>query len=184
MFVQKEKAGLWVVDVQEGLFPHIDRSGQILEQICFAIEGARLLNLPLFVTEQVPEKLGETVEPIKQRLPEGQEVHAKTAFSGFYAPSLRASVEKLGVKTWILVGIEAHICILQTAKDLIAAGKEVVVLNDAVSSRSLYDFSTAMGELRDCGVRISSTETVLYECIRDVNTDVFKKLFPLLKAHA
>ncbi|MCH9628156.1 MAG: hypothetical protein S4CHLAM2_18110 [Chlamydiales bacterium] len=184
MLIEKEKAGLWVMDVQEVLFPHIDRSGQILEQICFALEGARLLNLPLFVTEQAPSKLGETIAPIKERLPEDQQIHAKTAFSGFYEQHLRQAVEKIGVETWILVGIEAHICILQTAKDLVGAGKEVVVLNDAVSSRSLYDFSTAMGELRDCGVRISSTETVLYECIRDADSGVFKQLFPLLKAHA
>lgn len=182
--INTEKTGVWVVDVQEKLFPHIDRSCEVLESMCYVIEAAQLLGMPLIVTEQVPEKLGDTVRPIKERLPEGQRIHAKSTFSGFHDASVREAVEKTGITTWILVGIEAHICVLQTAKDLLAAKKEVVVLNDAVSSRSLFDFSTAMGELRDEGARISSTETVIYECIRDANSDAFQTLFPLIKAHA
>ncbi len=183
-FIDKNTCGLWIVDVQERLFPHIDRSCEILEQICYSLQAAHLLQMPIVVTEQVPEKLGQTVQPISDRLPEGQMTYSKTAFSGFHDPVIRDAVEKMAVETWILVGIEAHICVLQTAKDLLAANKHVVVLNDAVSSRSLFDFSTAMGELRDCGVRISSCETVLYELIRDAGSDVFKKLFPLMKEHA
>ncbi|MCC5832500.1 MAG: isochorismatase family protein [Chlamydiales bacterium] len=184
MFIEKETCGLWIVDVQERLFPHIDRSCEVLEQICYMLEAARLLHIPIFVTEQAPDKLGETVEPIKKRLPEGQLIYSKTTFSGFYDPVVRLAVEKLPVKTWILVGIEAHICVLQTAKDLLAAKKNVVALNDAVSSRSLFDFSTAIGELRDAGARISSTETVIYESIRDAASEEFKECFSLIKAHA
>lgn len=182
-YLSHETCGLWIVDVQEQLFPHIDRSYEILEQICYALEAARLLRIPIFVSEQAPDKLGETVEAIKKRLPEGQTIYSKTTFSGYRDRAIRTAIERIGMKTWILVGIETHICVLQTAKDLMAAKKEVVVLNDAVSSRSLFDFSTAIGELRDCGARISSTETMIYECIRDANSIAFKELLPLIKAH-
>lgn len=184
MLIEKKSCGFWIIDVQKRLFPHIDRSCEILEQICYMLEASRILHIPVFVTEQASDKLGETVGPIKDRLPEGQLIYSKTTFSGYYDPFVRAAVEKLPVKTWILAGIEAHICVLQTAKDLLAAKKKVVVLNDAVSSRSLFDFSTAMGELRDCGARISSTETVIYECIRDAASEDFKECFSLIKAHA
>lgn len=184
MFIDKERTGLWVIDVQERLYPHIDRYEEILERMCYVIEAAKLLHIPLFITEQVPDKLGETVGVIKDRLPEGQIIYPKSSFSGFFDPKIREAVNKIPVKTWLLVGIEAHICVLQTAKDLLAGKKEVVVLNDAVGSRSVFDFSTAMGELRDNGARISNCETVIYECIRDAHSEIFKELFPLLKAHA
>ncbi len=184
MLFDKAHVGVWVVDVQERLFPHIDRSCEILERICFMIEAANLLKMPIFITEQVPEKMGETVQPIKERLPEGQLIYPKTTFSGMQDQVVKKAIEKLGVETWILVGIETHICVLQTAKDLLSAKKQVIVLNDAVSSRSLFDFSTAIGELRDIRARISSTETIVYECIQDANTEIFKSLLPIIKKYA
>ena len=173
-----------MVDVQENLFSLVDRSYEVLEKMCFMVEASRLLNLPIFVTEQYPQGLGSTVAPVKSRLSPQQTFFSKTSFSGYYEPALKQAVDQTGVETWILVGIEAHICVLQTAKDLLDGGKDVVVLNDAVSSRSLFDFSTAMGELRDAGVRLSSTETVVYELIRDASSPEFKAILPLVKAHA
>ncbi len=183
-FLNKAKTGFWVVDVQENLFSLIDRSCEVLEKICFIVEAARHLNLPLFVTEQYPKGLGSTIDPIKRRLSQNQVIFSKTTFSGYYDPAIKQAVDLTGVETWILVGIEAHICVLQTAKDLLDAGKNVVVLNDAVSSRSLFDFSTAMGELRDVGVRLSCSESVIYELIRDASSQEFRDILPLVKAHA
>lgn len=183
-FLQKENTGLWVIDIQEYLFDKIDRASEILEKICFVLEAASALSLPFIVTEQYPKGLGRTIKPVRERLPKKQVFFSKTAFSGFSDPIIRQAVDSQLVNTWILVGIEAHICVLQTAKDLIGAGKQIVVLNDAISARSVYDFSTALGELRDIGGRISSTETVVYELIRDASSDEFQKLLPLIKAYA
>jgi hypothetical protein len=183
-FLKKEETGLWLVDTQEVLFPHIDRCCEILEKICFIIQAAQILKLPLFVTEQYPVGLGETVAQIKKHFPEGQVVFPKTTFSGYKEPKIQKAVDHTGVNTWILIGIEAHICVLQTAKDLLAAKKEVVILNDAVSSRSLFDFSTAIAELRDHGARISCSEAIVYEMVRDAHTPEFQMLLPLVKAHA
>ena len=184
LFLKKEKTGVWVVDVQENLFHLVDRSHEVLDNICFFIEAVQRLRLPIFVTEQYPEGLGPTLSAVKRRLPEGQKIYAKTTFSGYKDPEVNNAVDRTGIESWILISLEAHICVLQTAKDLLAAEKNVTVLNDAVSSRSLFDFSTAMGELRDLKIRLSSTETILYELIRDAATPEFKAVLPLVKAHA
>src|SRR5690242_11216392 len=107
MFIKKEEIGLCLLDVQEKLFPHIDRGYEILEKICYILQAAKILKIPVFVTEQVPDKLGETIQAIKERLPEGQILYPKTAFSAVHDPLIRVAMEKSGIKTWILVGIEA-----------------------------------------------------------------------------
>ncbi|MCH9608925.1 MAG: hypothetical protein S4CHLAM45_03360 [Chlamydiales bacterium] len=173
-------SALWIVDMQEKLFSRIDRHCEVLETICFFLEAANILNLPIVVTEQYPEGLGGTLKPILDRLPKGQQIWSKTTFSGYLDPTIRKKVETLS-NSWILVGVEAHICVLQTAKDLLADGKEVTILNDAISSRSLYDFSTALAELKEAGARITSSETLLYELVRDANSPLFKKILPLVK---
>ncbi len=93
-------------------------------------------------------------------------------------------VNQTGVSAWILMGIETHRCVLQTAKDLLNSGKQVVILQDAVSARSSFDSTSALMELRECGVRITTTETVVYELLRDASTSAFKAILPLIKAHA
>lgn len=173
-------SGLWIIDVQEKLYPKIDRSCEILESICFFLEVAKIFEMPIVVTEQYPKGLGRTVRPILERLPQGQEVWSKTTFSGYLDGAIREKSSKL-TDSWILVGIEAHICVLQTAKDLLADGKEVIILNDAISSRSLFDFSTALSELKEAGARISSSETIVYELVRDAASPQFKQILPLVK---
>lgn len=169
------KAGLLIIDVQERLFDHVERSCEVMHAILKMARGAKILKLPIVATEQYPQGLGPTIAPIKSCLGSEQIYPSKTCFSA--APS----VEKMDVEQWILVGVEAHVCVLQTAKDLLAAGKEVVVLNDAISSRSIYDFSTAIAELRDTGIRISSVETVLFELLRDAQNPEFKEISKLVK---
>lgn len=85
------------------------------------------------------------------------------------------------VDQWILVGIEAHVCIMQTAKDLVLRGKQVIVVNDAISSRSVYDFSTAIAEMKEWA-RITSTEAALFELIGDASSEAFKLCLDLVKA--
>lgn len=183
-FLKKERTGIWLIDVQEKLFPLVDHACEIKEKICFMLQSARLLGLPILVTEQYPEGLGKTLAQIKDYLPSGQLIYPKTTFSGYRDPEVQKAVQHTGADEWILMGIEAHICVLQTAKDLLEAKKQVTVLNDAISSRSLFDFSTAIGELRDAGARISSAETVIYEIVQDAKSPDFKALLPLIKTHA
>lgn len=179
--LSREKTGLLVIDVQEKLFPHVENSCQVMQTIQKAIRGFQILKLPIYVTEQYPTGLGATVNTLRGVLGEGQPYLRKTAFSCLDDEMIKKELLKTPVDQWVLSGIEAHVCVLQTAKDLLENGKQVVVLNDAISSRSIYDFSTAIAELRDCGARISSTETVIFELLRHSKAEEFKEISQLIK---
>jgi nicotinamidase-related amidase len=177
----KEESGLLVVDVQEKLFRLVERPCEVLHSLEKVIKGFQILKIPIFVTEQYPQGLGETIPSLKNILGDKFTPFVKTSFSCLGNSSFKLEAEKSQLKHWVLVGIEAHVCILQTAKDLLRAGKEVVILNDAISSRSIYDFSTAIAELRDCGARISSVETILFELLRDSKNPEFKQISQLIQ---
>lgn len=179
--LQLGKTGVLLIDVQERLFPHIDRSEEIKERISFFLRFAKLAALPLVISEQVPESLGSTLPDLLEIV--GTEIPrlSKSHFSFFRDPVCRAHLEKISVTNWILLGIETHICVLQTAKEMKESGLDLVVPNDTTSSRSLYAFSTALGELRDLQVRVSSAETLVYELIEDANSPLFHQVLPLVR---
>lgn len=179
--LSKERTALLVVDVQEKLFPYVENSCHVMQAIQKIVRGFQILGLPIYATEQYPQGLGSTVAPLKGLLGESQHFLSKTTFSCLDDAKVKAELLKVPVDQWVIVGIEAHVCVLQTAKDLLEEGKQVVVLNDAISSRSVYDFSTAIAELRDCGARISSTETVLFELLRNSKAAEFKEISQLIK---
>jgi len=179
--LSRDKAGLLVIDVQEKLFPYVENTCTVMKAIQKVLRGFQILKLPVFVSEQYPKGLGETVDVLKGILGDKQNYLVKTAFSCMDDKTVKKALLESPVEQWVLAGIEAHVCVLQTAKDLIHQGKQVVVLNDAISSRSIYDFSTAIAELRDCGARISSTETVLFELLRDSKAEEFKEISQLIK---
>lgn len=173
---------LLVVDVQEKLIKLVDRSPEVLHNIQKVVKGFQILNIPIVVTEQYPQGLGETVPALKSYLGEQQQYHAKTAFSCLADPTIKSSILAMqSVVNWVVIGIEAHICVLQSTKDLIAAGKNVVILNDAITSRSIFDYSTAIAELRDMGARITSSETALFELLQDSKNPEFKAISQLIK---
>ena len=165
--LKAEEAGLLVIDMQEKLFPLVDHPCEVLEKGLKLIKGCQLLEIPIVVSEQYPKGLGLTIEAIRQAA--GPEIKSltKTSFSCLKDAAFEKEINKMPRSQWILMGIEAHVCVLQTARSLIQAGKEVIIANDAISSRSSYDFSTAVAELRDMGARITSTETIVYDLMGD-----------------
>lgn len=179
--LSRDSTGLLVIDVQEKLFPYVENSCPVMQTIQKAVRGFQILKLPVFVTEQYPKGLGMTVETLKGVLGTNQRYLTKTSFSCMDDDLVKNALLKAPVSQWVLAGIEAHVCVLQTVKDLLENGKQVVVLNDAISSRSIYDFSTAIAEMRDYGARISSTETVLFELLRNSKAAEFKEISQLIK---
>lgn len=177
----RSQTGLLVIDIQEKLFPYVENSCHVMQAIQKIIRGFQILNLRIIVSEQYPQGLGHTVASLKGILGEKQRYLVKTTFSCLDDLILKKELIESPVKQWVIIGIEAHVCVLQTARDLMEQGKEVVVLNDAIGSRSVYDFSTAIAELRDCGARISSTETILFELLRDSKAAEFKEISQLIK---
>ena len=177
----KERVGLLVVDMQEKLAARVACYPEVLQQILKTIKGFQVMGRPIAVTEQNPIGLGPTITPIRDLLGADQEFLPKTTFSCLGDQAVKKQLLDSSVEQWVVVGIEAHVCVLQTAKDLLAAGKGVVVLSDAVSSRSTVDFLSALNELRDGGVRVSSVETILFEILRDYKSPEFKQISRLFR---
>lgn len=171
---------LLIVDVQEKLLQCVDRGSEVLYSLCKLVRGFQILQLPILLSEQYPEGLGQTVAPLRDMLGESYQPFIKTSFSCLDGSN--GLIRTLpSYQQWIVVGLEAHICVLQTVKSLLKEGKQVTVLNDAITSRSIYDFSTAIAEMRDLGTRISSVETVLFELIKDSTHPQFKAISHLVK---
>lgn len=179
--LSKTNSALLIIDMQDRVFSVVDHNHEILETIMKIIKSFQILNIPIFLSEQYPQGLGTTLLPIRTTLGQDYKPYIKTTFSCMDDPSFIAFAKASSFKQWILVGIEAHVCILQTAKGLLNLGKEVTVINDAISSRSIYDFSTAIAEMRDMGIRISCAETILFELLKDSKAPVFKEISQLIK---
>lgn len=179
--LEPEKTALLIIDVQDKLFSAVEMAVETLGVILQLVKGCQILSLPVFISEQAPEVLGLTVGPLKSQLGHDYKPWKKTTFSCMDDVSFLEQIKHLPYSQWILVGFEAHICVLQTAIGLLSAGKEVLVVNNGIASRSIYDFSTGIAEMRDEGVRISSAETILFELIKDSKHPDFKLISQLVK---
>ncbi len=179
--LSRATTALLVVDVQEKLFHLVERPCEVMEAMQKVIRGFQILDLPIFATEQYPKGLGSTTAALKGCLGPQQKYLTKTTFSCLGDPAVKKALLQPPYTQWIVVGIEAHACVLQTAKELLRSDMQVTVLNDAISSRSIYDYSTAIAEMRDIGVRISSVETVLFELVHDSSASEFKQISNLIK---
>jgi len=167
--------------MQEKIFASVERGAEILNTLCKLVKGFQILGLPILISEQYPQGLGPTVAPLQTQLGEAYRPSVKTSFSCMDDPDFQHCAAALPYLQWIVVGIEAHICVLQTVKGLLRAGKQVAVLNDAISSRSIYDFSTAIAEMRDAGARVTCAESVLFELLKDSKHPHFKSISELIK---
>lgn len=179
--LHRHSTGLLIIDVQERLYPYLERPCEVLHAMQQTIKGFQILGLPIIVSEQYPQGLGSTIPAIKQLLPKDQIYLTKTSFSCLGDAQTKKHLLDLKISQWVLIGIEAHVCVLQTAKALHNEGKAVVVLNDAISSRSIYDLSTSIGEMRDARIRVSSVETILFELVADSKAAEFKQISTLVK---
>jgi nicotinamidase-related amidase len=179
--LDRSDTALLVIDVQEKVFSSVERGCEILQTLLKVIEGFQIMQLPIFASEQYPQGLGETIHAVKNQLADQYRPFVKTTFSCVDDPHFAEFIKAAPYRQWVLVGVEAHICVLETAKGLRNHGKDVVILNDAISSRSIYDFSTAIAEMRDAGIRISCGETILFELLKDSMAAEFKQISQLVK---
>lgn len=182
MTAQSEDSVLVIVDVQERLaaaMPNTVRT-RMNEQINILLTAAAALSVPVIVTEQYPKGLGHTEADLKHNLPASTQVIEKTAFSCVKADGFINALEKSNRKQIILTGMETHICILQTAIDLIKRDYEVHVVEDAVCSRSKMNQYNALQRLRVHGATISNVESALFEWLEDAKHPAFKDLSRLI----
>jgi hypothetical protein len=175
-----DEAVMLFIDVQ-GKLHDIMYEKEILDaNLERMIRGAQLMEVPVLVTEQLPDKLGPSSEPFKSLLEDATTV-AKSSFSCCGDLRLLTELRALGRQQAILVGIETHVCVYQTALDLLGAGYEVIVAADAVSSRTADNKALALQAMRAAGVAVLPTETVLFALLRDAADPRFKELLRLIK---
>ena len=174
---------LVIVDVQERLIsvmrPEIAEA--MIKGSTLLLDAAVILGIPVLCTEQYPKGLGSTLSTIEERLPDNIGKIDKTCFSGAGVAEFRQVLEAGSRKQIILAGIESHVCIMQTAFGLKARGYEVFVVEDAVCSRNPDHHRNAMERMRQQGIVIANTESVIFEWLRDSKHERFREISALLK---
>ncbi len=181
-----ETTALMVIDVQERLAAAMPQ-GPALENIGRLIDGARALGVQLLVTEQYPKGLGPTLAPLRERLgafATPVSVLEKLDFDACDDPAVSAALEGLQqarVRTLVLAGMEAHICVAQTARGLVDRGFQVLVVADATASRTAENRRLAEGLWTAAGAVPTSTEAVLFDLVRRASGDAFKSVSKLIR---
>ncbi len=178
-----DDTGLVVVDFQAALLSAMKEkiADKITKKAVILIKGANILGLPIVVTEQYPRGLGVTIPPIVEALGDTYRPLEKLSFSIMGDEEIKKKVVDLKVKNIVLCGMETHVCVLQSALDLVDVGIVPYVAADAVSSRKKLDWEIGMDLVKRGGGEVTSTETVLFELLRAAGGKEFKEISRLLK---
>jgi len=177
--IKEQSCGL-IIDIQEKLHPHIYKHDIISRNVITLIQGLKILNVPVILTQQYTKGLGDTVPDIKQAMGDFTPIE-KNSFSCCDEPAFMETLNRLGKKYIIIGGTEAHVCILQTTIDLIEKSYIPVVVENCISSRKNRDKKTAVDRMRQEGAIITTYESVLFELTRYAGTSQFKEISRLVK---
>lgn len=184
MRMQRERAQLLIIDVQEKLLPAVCEPERVTNICLRLMKAAKYLGVPITVSEQYPQGIGPTVAPLLAEVNDSIPVLSKFHFSCLRDDALHNRIQKLrgnGHNQIVLAGIESHVCVMQTAMDLIADGLQVYIVADAVSSRADTARELALQRLRALGAAIVDSEMVIFEWLDRAGTPEFKGLLPLIK---
>jgi len=171
---------LLIVDVQGKLAHLMHVREKLFENIRMIIKGAQVLNLPILLAEQNPNGLGATVPEVANLLPDQNPI-SKYSFSCWGSDRFVKELKELNPENVLIAGIEAHVCVYQTARDLINAHYAVEVIADAVSSRTIENKRIGLDKIRDAGANITSVETALFELLGEAQGDRFKAILEIVK---
>jgi len=181
LFLNPAESLLLVVDLQEKFVPYLKHSKRVLQSTELLLQAAKVMNIPVVVSEHNPEGIGPTVPEIARHL-DGAEVIRKDVFSCMRDQKIRAVVaRRQEAKTLVIAGCETHVCIMQTSLDAMELGYNVHVAADGVSSRSELDWQMGLERIGKAGGVIATAEMVAYELLRRSDTPEFKKLLPVFK---
>lgn len=181
MFLETTDSILVIVDIQDKLYNTMDAvlKENMLKNVPILVEAANELGIPVIVSEQYPKGIGPTIEPIKSRIKTADYIE-KVDFAATEVADFTSLLAKYNKNQVILVGMETHICVYQTALGLLKLGYDVHVVKDAVASRINSNFETGIELMTEAGALASSTETVLFQLLKKAGTDSFKKLQKLI----
>lgn len=171
---------LVIIDVQGKLAQIMDQKDTLFSNLETIVKGAKILDLPIVWVEQIPDKLGATIPQISDHLHDHQPI-AKNSFSCYKSADFVTALEATNCKNVIVVGIEAHICVYQTVREMLDAGYHVEVISDAVSSRNPLNKQIALNKMQKAGAELSCTEMVLFELQEIAEGDRFKQILSIIK---
>lgn len=177
--LNRDETILIVIDIQDKLAAVMDKRDKVVANTNILVQTAKEMDIPVLVTEQYPKGIGPTVSEIEENLTDAQKFE-KISFS-IYVDDIKEAIDKLGRKKVILTGMETHICVLQSARDLLENGYEVFVARDGVTSRTEENFLNGLEIMKDMGAVISNTETIMYDLLKKAGTPEFKVLSKLIK---
>lgn len=181
MLIDARHATLLIIDIQDKLLPAMHEGTRVIDRTQILMKAAEVLSLPITISEQYPKGLGKTVPDIASN---SATVFEKTAFSCWRDPAMKKHFidhHETDRPLVIIAGIEAHVCVLQTAVDLHAAGFGVFVVADAISSRKQESVDLALGRLRQTDIQIINAEMALFELLGHAGTPEFKALSALIR---
>lgn len=174
-------AAFVVIDIQDRLMAAIANRDEVVRNASLLLRLAEIQRIPKLVTTQYKAGIGPIVPSVEELLGEGQVVFDKTEFSCLANEGAARGLAELGRKRLVLSGVEAHICVYQTALACRNAGYEVTVVADAVGSRTAENHVLGLERMQSLGCQVASTEMVIYEFLGKAGTPDFKKLLPHLK---
>ena len=177
--LDRTKTVLLIIDIQERILKVMQRYETVVENTLKLIRGCKVLNVPIYYTEQYPKGLGETATELKEEL-DGNAIQ-KMSFSCGGAEDLFDEFKQKGYTQIVVCGIESHVCVQQTVLDLLANDFQVDVAADAISSRRDFDYDTALHRMRSNGAEVTTTESILFEILNVCGTDEFKAVSKLVK---
>lgn len=171
---------LLIIDIQDRLLPVMQEGARVVRNAGILLQAARALELPALITEQYPKGLGATVAAVKAAAGDAP-VLEKMHFSGWQDPHIRRHVIDAERPQVVISGIEAHVCVLQTALGLAEAGRKVAVVTDAISSRQVESVTIAQQRMAQAGIALVTTEMCVFEWLGSAAHPQFKSLSALIK---
>lgn len=181
MMLTLNNTALVVIDVQGKLAQLMSQKDSLFDNLQKIIKGAQTLDLPIIWNEQLPEKLGPTIPQIAQLLTNTTQPIAKASFSCCGNPPFMEALKATGRKQILLTGIEAHICVYQSCRDLLDLGYEVQVVTDATSSRTPENRQIGLERMKEAGATMTSAEMALFELLRVAEGPKFKEITRIVK---
>jgi len=178
--IERNDVLLLCIDIQGKLARIVSYSEQCIQTSYKLIEGMNILNIPVIRTEQVPEKLGPTIAEIDELFSNNRAI-SKESFSCYLNQDFVRKLDNSNRRTIVVCGIEAHICVFQTVRDLLDNGYRAIVIKDAIASRTNENKEIAIDLMRDMGASIMSLEMILFDLLKGANGDEFKRISKLVK---
>ena len=180
MLLERNRSCLLIVDVQERPMPSMADANLVIDNATVLIRAAQRLTVPIMLSRQDPEGLGDLVQPVREAAGDAR-VFDKTEFSCFANETMRKAIREQGCDQFVLSGVETHVAVLQSALELVCEGYLVAVVEDATSSRRARSHDVAVRRLMQHGIDVATTEMVAFEWLRQTGGEAFEELASLIR---